>query len=96
MLHIVFIPPAAQSQAVGFAFSRTPHNPFRRLERLIQKAYLCNLILGSMLGAIIGDVVGSVYEFNNIKSTDFPLFSADSMFTDDSLDVDSRCKMVVG
>lgn len=38
-----------------------------------------------MLGAIIGDVVGSVYEFNNIKSTDFPLFSADSMFTDDSL-----------
>ena len=38
-----------------------------------------------MLGAIIGDVVGSVYEFNNIKTTDFPLFSKDSMFTDDSL-----------
>ena len=38
-----------------------------------------------MLGAITGDVVGSVYEFNNIKTTDFPLFSADSMFTDDSL-----------
>ena len=27
-----------------------------------------------MLGAIIGDIVGSVYEFNNIKTTDFPLF----------------------
>ncbi len=38
-----------------------------------------------MLGAIIGDIVGSVYEFNNIKTTDFPLFSEDSMFTDDSV-----------
>ncbi len=38
-----------------------------------------------MLGAIIGDVVGSVYEFNNIKTTKFPLFSENSMFTDDSL-----------
>ena len=38
-----------------------------------------------MLGAIIGDTVGSVYEFNNIKTTDFPLFSPNCMFTDDSL-----------
>ena len=38
-----------------------------------------------MLGAIIGDTVGSVYEFNNIKTTDFPLFSPDSDFTDDSV-----------
>lgn len=38
-----------------------------------------------MLGAIIGDTIGSVYEFNNIKTTDFPLFTKDSMFTDDSL-----------
>ena len=28
-----------------------------------------------MLGAIIGDIVGSVYEFDNIKTKDFPLFS---------------------
>jgi len=28
-----------------------------------------------MLGAIAGDVIGSVYEWNNIKTTDFPLFS---------------------
>ena len=27
-----------------------------------------------MYGAIIGDVIGSVYEWNNVKTTDFPLF----------------------
>lgn len=26
-----------------------------------------------MLGAIIGDIVGSVYEWNNIKTKEFPL-----------------------
>lgn len=26
-----------------------------------------------MLGAIVGDVLGSVYEWNNIKTKDFPL-----------------------
>jgi len=40
-----------------------------------------------MLGAIIGDIVGSPYEFtrNNIKTTDFPLFSKKSRFTDDTV-----------
>ena len=38
-----------------------------------------------MLGAIIGDTVGSIYEFNNIKTTDFPLFSDDCNYTDDSI-----------
>ena len=38
-----------------------------------------------MLGAIIGDTVGSVYEFNNIKTTDFPLFDPLSNYTDDSI-----------
>ncbi len=38
-----------------------------------------------MLGAIIGDTVGSVYEFNNIKTTEFPLFDSESNFTDDSV-----------
>ena len=38
-----------------------------------------------MLGAIIGDTVGSVYEFNNIKTTDFPFFSPRSNYTDDSV-----------
>ncbi|KEQ40749.1 ADP-ribosylglycohydrolase [Streptococcus mitis] len=30
-----------------------------------------------MLGAIIGDIEGSVYEWNNIKTQDFPLFRED-------------------
>jgi len=38
-----------------------------------------------MLGAIAGDVIGSVYEFNGIKTTDFPLFSPGSTFTDDTV-----------
>ena len=38
-----------------------------------------------MLGAIIGDTVGSIYEFCNIKSTQFPLFSSHSEPTDDSI-----------
>ena len=38
-----------------------------------------------MLGAIIGDTVGSVYEFNNIKTTDFPLFDPRCNYTDDSV-----------
>jgi ADP-ribosylglycohydrolase len=38
-----------------------------------------------MLGAIVGDIVGSVYEFDNHRSKDFPLFRKDSIFTDDSI-----------
>ena len=38
-----------------------------------------------MLGAIIGDIVGSPYEFRSEKVKDFPLFSAESRLTDDSL-----------
>lgn len=38
-----------------------------------------------MLGAIVGDIVGSVYEFNNHRSKDFPLFRDDSHFTDDTI-----------
>ncbi len=37
-----------------------------------------------MIGAIIGDIAGSIYEFNNIKTTDFPLLSDDCFFTDDT------------
>lgn len=35
-------------------------------------------------GAIVGDIVGSVYEFDNIKTKDFPLFSEHGFITDDS------------
>ena len=38
-----------------------------------------------MLGAIIGDTVGSVYEFHNIKTTEFPLFDPRCNYTDDSI-----------
>ena len=38
-----------------------------------------------MLGAIIGDTVGSVYEFHNIKTTEFQLFDPQSNYTDDSI-----------
>ncbi len=38
-----------------------------------------------MIGAIIGDIAGSIYEFNNIKTTDFPLFSENCFFTDDTV-----------
>lgn len=41
-----------------------------------------------MLGSFIGDIVGSIYEFNNIKTKDFPFYGrADNplFFTDDSV-----------
>ncbi len=40
-----------------------------------------------MLGAILGDIIGSPYEFdcNNIKTTEFSLFTTRSQFTDDSV-----------
>jgi ADP-ribosylglycohydrolase len=40
-----------------------------------------------MIGAIIGDMVGAPYEFtaNNIKTTDFPLFSDYPRVTDDTV-----------
>lgn len=31
-----------------------------------------------MIGAIAGDIIGSIYEFNNIKTKEFPLFSPNS------------------
>ena len=38
-----------------------------------------------MLGAIIGDIVGSIYEFDNIKTKDFNLFTNEMFFTDDTV-----------
>ena len=38
-----------------------------------------------MIGAIIGDIVGSIYEFDNIKTKDFPLFGEGCTFTDDTV-----------
>lgn len=38
-----------------------------------------------MYGAFIGDIVGSKYEFNNIKTKRFPLFSQGCDYTDDTI-----------
>ena len=38
-----------------------------------------------MIGAIVGDIAGSVYEWNNIKTKDFPLFGEICFFTDDTV-----------
>jgi type I restriction enzyme M protein len=38
-----------------------------------------------MLGAIVGDIVGSVYEFDNHRSKEFPLFQRKCFATDDSI-----------
>lgn len=38
-----------------------------------------------IIGAIAGDIIGSIYEWHNVKTTDFPLFTNLSDFTDDSV-----------
>ena len=38
-----------------------------------------------MIGSIIGDIVGSIYEFHNIKTKDFPLFTERTQWTDDTI-----------
>ena len=38
-----------------------------------------------ILGGVVGDVVGSVFEFDNIKTTDFHLFCDETTFTDDTV-----------
>lgn len=38
-----------------------------------------------MIGAITGDIVGSIYEWDNIKTTEFPLFDERCFFTDDTV-----------
>jgi len=39
----------------------------------------------NMIGAIAGDIIGSIFEFENIKTKDFPLFGEGCSFTDDSV-----------
>lgn len=41
--------------------------------------------MAQMIGAVIGDIVGSVYEWNNIKTKEFPLFQDKCFFTDDTV-----------
>jgi len=50
---------------------------FYEIERMKKMQYI--------MGAVAGDTIGSVYEFSNIKSTDFPLFEKRTRFTDDTV-----------
>ena len=38
-----------------------------------------------MIGAIIGDIVGSIYEWDQIKTKEFPFLDSKCFFTDDSV-----------
>jgi ADP-ribosylglycohydrolase len=38
-----------------------------------------------MIGAIAGDIIGSIYERDSIKTKEFPLFSENCRFTDDTV-----------
>lgn len=38
-----------------------------------------------MIGTIIGDIAGSSYEFDNTSDYNFPLFSSEKYFTDDTI-----------
>ena len=38
-----------------------------------------------MLGAIAGDIIGSIHERTPVASRDFPLFTNESRFTDDTV-----------
>lgn len=49
-----------------------------------------------MLGAIAGDIIGSVYEARPIKTKDFPLFAAESQFTDDTVLTVAVAEVVLG
>ncbi len=50
-----------------------------------------------MLGAIAGDIIGSLHEFEGTKTTDFPLFTLGSFFTDDTvLTVATAEKLLTG
>nr|VFK14992.1 MAG: ADP-ribosylglycohydrolase [Candidatus Kentron sp. LFY] len=52
----------------------------------------------NMLGAIAGDIIGSVYEYdwNNIKTKAFELFSEASFFTDDSVLTIALADAIIG
>ncbi len=47
--------------------------------------YFNKKITTPLFGAVIGDVIGSAYEWDNVKTTNFKLFSNKSDFTDDTV-----------
>lgn len=55
----------------------------RRPGRAVVEGVLSSAARLFPLGAIAGDVIGSVHERAGTKTTDFPLFTPASCFTDD-------------
>ncbi len=49
-----------------------------------------------MLGAIAGDIIGSVYEKDNLKTKEFPLFHIHSRPTDDTILTIATAEVVLG
>lgn len=63
-----------------------------RQELLRENEWLEVLLL---IGAIVGDIVGSIYEFDNHRSKDFPLFGEGCFATDDSIMTIAIAKAVI-
>ncbi len=57
-------------------------------EQLSRKKYI--------IGAVIGDIIGSVYEFSNVKTTNFPLFGKRTTFTDDTVLTVATMDVILG
>lgn len=49
-----------------------------------------------LMGTVAGDVIGSEYEFNPVKTTDFPIFGDVCEFTDDSIMTMAVAEWVMG
>ena len=63
----------------------------RSSKERFQPRFCCNILTdkrrnNTLYGAILGDIIGSPYEFDRGgKTKDFPLFTKNSSFTDDSV-----------
>lgn len=57
----------------------------KRVEKYNKAKLLLSLENSRIYGAVIGDIVGSKYEFNNIKTKDFPFVSERCNYTDDTI-----------
>ena len=57
----------------------------KRADKYKQAQLLLSLENSRIYGAVIGDIVGSKYEFNNIKTKDFPFLSDGCNYTDDTI-----------
>lgn len=74
----------AGNAAGRFQAGKSLHFLFGNIEGCF--VFLCpNKNESNMIGAIAGDIIGSVYEFDNIKTTVFPLFTRKSNYTDDTI-----------